>query len=122
LLGCPTHTLYFSHDKRRTAKEPIETHRPYYLQTDGLAALARQAIALHTRDILAVSEDLSGLQIPAELVWGADDQFQKLEYAERLADDLKAPLDRIEGGKHLVPKDQPRRSSTTIERVVRRVS
>lgn len=45
--------------------------------------------------------------LPARVVWGAADQFQKLHYGERLARDLDAPLRRIDGGKHFTPEDHP---------------
>ena len=38
---------------------------------------------------------------------GSPDQFQKLEYRERLAADLGTTLTRIEGGKHFTPEDHP---------------
>jgi pimeloyl-ACP methyl ester carboxylesterase len=41
------------------------------------------------------------------LVWGTADQFQKLEYGERLAADLGTTLTPIEGGKHFTPEDHP---------------
>jgi pimeloyl-ACP methyl ester carboxylesterase len=41
------------------------------------------------------------------VVWGEADQFQKIEYGERLARDLGAELHRIPGGKHFVPEDHP---------------
>ena len=37
----------------------------------------------------------------------APTKFQKLEYGERLARDLRAPLRRIPGGKHFTPEDHP---------------
>ncbi len=45
--------------------------------------------------------------MPARVVWGAADGFQKVEYAERLAWDLGAELTRVPGGKHWVPEDHP---------------
>jgi pimeloyl-ACP methyl ester carboxylesterase len=40
-------------------------------------------------------------------VWGAKDQFQKIEYGERFARDLNAPLYRIDNGLHFTPEDHP---------------
>lgn len=78
-----------------------------YRDSDGAAALTRQVAALDVRDTEEVVSDLLGLKVPARLAWGAADQFQKIRYGERLALDLKAPLRRIEGGKHFTPKDPP---------------
>lgn len=40
-------------------------------------------------------------------MWGEADQFQKLEYGERLSRDIAAPLRRIPGGEHFTPEDHP---------------
>lgn len=56
---------------------------------------------------LAVADRLPDLGVPARIVWGAADGFQSIGYGERLAWDLDAPLERIEGGKHWVPEDHP---------------
>ena len=54
--------------------------------------------ALDVNDTLAVADGLPKLGVPARVAWGADDPFQKIEYGERFAADLKAPLRRIERG------------------------
>jgi pimeloyl-ACP methyl ester carboxylesterase len=71
------------------------------------------------RPTLAVSDRVRDLDVPARVVWGAADQFQKIAYGERLAWDLRADLDRIEGGKHFVPEDHPERIAEAIHAVVR---
>ncbi len=50
---------------------------------------------------------MPSLRLPARIVWGVADQFQKIAFGERLAQDLEAPLRRIEGGKHFTPEDHP---------------
>jgi pimeloyl-ACP methyl ester carboxylesterase len=50
---------------------------------------------------------LPELGVPARLVWGAADPFQRIDYGERFARDLKAPLRRIENGRHFTPEDHP---------------
>lgn len=95
------------HDDAARAREALETHFPPYRDSDGAAALARQVAALDVRDTEAVASDLPGLRVPARLAWGDADQFQKLRYGERLAQDLAAPLRRIDGGKHFTPEDHP---------------
>lgn len=47
--------------------------------------------------------NLSRLGIPARIVWGTADQFQKVEYGERFS----APPHRIEGERHFTPEDHP---------------
>jgi pimeloyl-ACP methyl ester carboxylesterase len=71
-------------------------------------ALIRPVIRLFIhRGHAEISGDLPRLRLPARLVWGAADRFQKIAYGERLSRDLGAPLTRIDGGKHFVPEDHP---------------
>lgn len=95
------------HDDSAKAEEAIEAHWPHYDRHDGAAAFVRQVDSLNVQDTLAVVEELPRLGIPARIAWGAADQFQKIEYGERFARDLAAPLRRIEGGKHFTPEDYP---------------
>jgi pimeloyl-ACP methyl ester carboxylesterase len=54
-------------------------------------------------------------------VWAAADQFQKVEYGERFARDLGATLDRIEGGKHFTPEDEPDHIAAALRALLREV-
>jgi pimeloyl-ACP methyl ester carboxylesterase len=58
------------------------------------------------------------LRVPARVVWGAADRFQKLPYGERLAWDLRTELWRIEGGRHFVPEDHPERLAAAVDEVL----
>ena len=51
------------------------------------------------------------------IVWGAADRFQKIRYGERLARDLRATLDRVDGARHFVPEDHPERVANAINAV-----
>lgn len=63
--------------------------------------------------------DLPGLRgIPGRIVWGDADQFQKLEYGQRLANDLGLELVRIDGGKHFTPEDHPDVIAANVAAVV----
>lgn len=62
--------------------------------------MARQVSASDVRDTLAVQDRLSTLDVPARVVWGVTNQFQKIAYGERFARDLRTAVRRIEGGKH----------------------
>ena len=95
------------HDDRDVARESLEIHAGPYFDNGGAAAMVRQVQALDVEDTMAVADRLPGLDIPARIVWGDADQFQKVEYGERLARDLRAPLHRIPGGKHFMPEDHP---------------
>jgi pimeloyl-ACP methyl ester carboxylesterase len=69
--------------------------------------MARQVTALDVADTLAVQDQIASLDVPARVVWGVADQFQKVRYGERFARDLGTTLRRIEGGKHFTPEDHP---------------
>ena len=113
--------LFFrGHDDLALMRESLGVHWAPYAEADAAGALARQVQALDVRDTLAVAGELSGLGIPASIVWGAADGFQKLSYGERLARDLGAPLDPIRGGKHFVPEDHPGRVAAAVRDVVGR--
>jgi pimeloyl-ACP methyl ester carboxylesterase len=95
------------HETDAAADAAFEAHAPHYDRHGGAEAFVRQTRSLDDDDTKAISDQLPTLGIPARIVWGADDEFQKIEYGERLARDLKAPLKRIEGGKHFTPEDHP---------------
>lgn len=108
-------------DDAARAREALEVHFPPYRDSDGAAALARQVAALDVRDTEAVAPELPGLKVPARLAWGAADRFQQIRYGERLAQDLSAPLRRIEGGKHFTPEGYPDIIAEEINRLLRDV-
>lgn len=99
--------IHRGHEDAGRASEAVHCHWPSYARHGGATAFVRQVRSLDVKDTLAVSNSLSTLTVPARVVWGVDDQFQKAEYGERLARDLKTSLTRIEGGKHFTPEDHP---------------
>lgn len=103
------------HDSRVRADESFAEHWQHYAATNhAAAAFVRQTRALDPRDTLAVADRLAALNIPARLVWGAADRFQTIGHGYRLAHDLGARLERIEGAKHFVPEDHPERVAHTV--------
>ncbi len=114
--------MYCGHDDRDRAREATKVHIRPYLDHDGAAAMVRQVRALDVNDTLAIQDELGSLEIPALVVWGAADRFQKIHYGERLASDLGAPLHRIEGGKHFTPEDHPQRIADAVNSLVREVA
>jgi pimeloyl-ACP methyl ester carboxylesterase len=95
------------HDDSSRARESLDVHWRPYAEHGGAASLVRQMQALNVEDTLSVAAKLPHLDIPARIVWGAADQFQKINYGERFARDLHAPLRPIDGGKHFTPEDHP---------------
>ena len=106
------------HDDASRAKEALRVHWPHYATAEGPPGFVRQIRSLHVDDTLAVADDLKRLRVPAGLVWGAADQFQKIGYGERFASDLSAPLHRIPSGKHFTPEDHPDAVATGIGQVL----
>ncbi|MDP9441528.1 MAG: hypothetical protein M3P34_04970, partial [Actinomycetota bacterium] len=78
---------------RRTALGALRRH-------GGAEPFVRQIRSLRTSDTASIAAQLPTLGIPARVVWGVADPFQKIEYGERFAHALDAPLTRIEGAKH----------------------
>ena len=110
------------HDDRDRARESAATHRPAYDHPGGAGAFVRQVRSLRTRDTLEVAPLLSQLRVPAGVIWGAADRFQKLAYGQRLARDLRADLDSVPNAKHFMPEDHPSEVAATIRRVVGRAA
>ncbi len=113
--------IRMSHDRPSVGRESLREHWGPYAAADGAAAFVRQIRSLDVQDTLAVSDRLSQLDLPARLVWGAADAFQKIGYGYRLAHDLKAPLDRIEDGKHFVPEDHPEEVAESIRKLLHQI-
>ncbi len=106
------------HDDQQRARESIGVHWGSYVTHGAARGLMRQMSALDVADTLAVSDRLASLGLPARVVWGEADQFQKIEYGERLARDLGAELHRIPGGKHFVPEDHPEAIAEVVNTLV----
>ena len=102
------------HDDPTRARESIAEHWPYYEAAGGAAALIRQARSLDVQDTLAIADQIPNIDAPARLVWGAADRFQEIGYGYRLAYELRAPIERIEGGKHFVPEDHPEEVAAAV--------
>ena len=110
------------HDDLSAARQALRVHYRPYAQHGGGAAMARQVSALDVRDTLAVQDRIATLTVPARVVWGVADQFQKIEYGERFARDLRTTVRRIEGGKHFTPEDHPDVLAEEIRGLVAEVS
>jgi pimeloyl-ACP methyl ester carboxylesterase len=110
--------LRLGHDNGTVARESIDAHWARYAAAGGARGFVRQIRSLKTEDTLAVAGRLSTLRVPARVVWGAADQFQKIRFGERLSMDLGAPLIRLEGARHFVPEDHPDPVSDAVAAVL----
>ncbi|MEX1163041.1 MAG: alpha/beta hydrolase [Nitriliruptor sp.] len=108
------------HDDASMARESLDIHFSHYAaQGRGAGtALARQVTALDVQDTLRIAERLPDLDVPARIVWGLADQFQKARYGQRLARDLRARAIGIPGGKHFTPEDHPEVIAAAIRDLV----
>ncbi len=118
LRGVLTAFIRLGHDRADVARESARVHFGPYAAHGGAAAFVRQVRSLRTADTVSVAGALPDLGVPARVVWGADDRFQKVHYGERLARDLGAPLVRIEGARHFVPEDHPEAVADAVAQVV----
>jgi pimeloyl-ACP methyl ester carboxylesterase len=110
--------LHRGHDDPARALESIGTHWQPYATHGAAPALMRQVGALHVEDTAAISDLLPSLGLPARVVWGDADPFQKIGYGRRLAADLGTTLHPIPGGKHFTPEDHPDRIAAAINELV----
>ena len=113
-----TGVLLGLHDDLEVVRESAVEHLRYYEAAGGAAALVRQASSLNVRDTLKISARIPELDVPSRLVWGAADRFLEIGYGYRLAYDLGAHIERIEGGKHFVPEDHPEQVAAAVNRVL----
>lgn len=95
------------HDDSERCAESIDEHWRHYASCDAAAAFLHQINCLDARDTKGVAERIGSSEIPARVIWGVADPYQKLHYGERLAMDLGTQLMRIENGRHFVPEDEP---------------
>jgi pimeloyl-ACP methyl ester carboxylesterase len=109
--------LRCGHDSAANASDAIATHWPPYVRQGAAASLLRQVQAPDVGDTVDVSPRLADLDVPAGVVWGEADQFQKVGYGERLAAVLRTSLYRIPGGRHFTPEDHPDELAAAITEV-----
>lgn len=110
------------HDDARCAAEALAIHWANYAGHGAAPTMVRQIRSLDVRDTLAVQGALRRMQVPARVVWGAADQFQKVHYGERFARDLGTELRRIQGGKHWTPEDHAGEVAAAINELVQEVA
>ncbi|PPC94870.1 MAG: oxidoreductase [Methylotenera sp.] len=102
-------------------EEAMSVHWPLYASRFGMDAFIRQIRSLEVQDTLTISNRLTELNVPARIVWGEADPFQKIEYGERLASDLNAKLHRIPEGKHFTPEDHPEEIAKALQELLSEV-
>lgn len=106
--------LHRGHDNRQRALESIGEHWTPYVAHGAAPALMRQVVPLTPKDTKDISGRLHTLGLPARVVWGEADRFQKIQFGERLAAELGCDIIRIPKGKHFAPEDHPETIAAAI--------
>ncbi len=87
-------------------EEFVEAMLAQWDSEEALVSLSRNAIGTNTSHTTEV--DPSEIEAETLLLWGAEDEFQPIEYAERLERDIPdAELVGLGRANHWVPEDRP---------------
>jgi pimeloyl-ACP methyl ester carboxylesterase len=87
---------------------------------DSLRAFFRNVEALDSRHTQAIAGRLGDIAVPAHVVWGASDRFQKPEWAPRLRDAIPGATLRLIDSGHFVPWERPEELATEIRELAAR--
>ena len=83
----------------------VEGMKAPWSDEEALVSLSRNAVATNTNHTTEV--DPSDVTAETLLLWGANDDFQPLNYAERLDEDIPAStVEALENANHWVPQDR----------------
>jgi len=89
---------------------------PYSTEV-GKLSLIRNATALNTNLTTEITHLLHKIEAKTLILWGEDDKFQLLKFAERLSDDIpNAELIRVKDARHFVMIDQPEAVADHVSR------
>ena len=88
------------------SEEFVEGMKAQWQSEQAAVSLSRNAIATNTNHTTEI--DYGAITAETLLLWGADDEFQPLSYAERLQEDLNsAEVRGLENANHWVIQDRP---------------
>lgn len=95
----------------------------HFTSPQGRDALASHLMAIRDCDTGAWSRRLVDVDVPAVVVWGADDPFYPISLGERLHQTLKgSTFTVIRGASHFVPEDQPDALRRALEPLLARAA
>ncbi len=96
--------------------------RPHRLSVSSRDHLRRLLLALDNRETSRVAHKLNKLDLPAMVVWGADDAFLPVTWARRLAADMRGSvLHVLNSCGHFVPEERAGELAGLIDAFARRV-
>ena len=88
------------------SEEFVEGMKAQWQSERAAISLSRNAIATNTNHTTEI--DYKAITAETLLLWGADDEFQPITYAERLGEDLStAEVKGLDNANHWVIQDQP---------------
>ena len=107
------------HHKQRFADGPLETYLDYISGPIGQGSLfahqVRHYDPVHTLEIADRLPQLG--RLPVQLIWGAEDAWQTLEWAHRLNEAIpNSQLTILDDCAHFAPEDQPEAIADLISR------
>lgn len=88
------------------SEEFLDGMKAPWASADGVTSLVRNASATNTSHTTEI--DPTDVTAETLLLWGAEDEFQPIQWAERLAEDIPdAELVGLDEANHWVPEDRP---------------
>lgn len=123
LLGKPEKTMdivlqdaQIGHDENADAEAFAQDMAAPYDSENGRRSMVRNASALNTNHTMELASRLRDVDIPALVLWGAEDPWQPLSDAKRLADDIPgADLVTIPEASHWLPFDRPEETARHLK-------
>jgi pimeloyl-ACP methyl ester carboxylesterase len=101
----------------------LDTSLRSFTSTAGRDALASHLATMRRCDTASWSTRLGDLDIPATVVWGAEDPFYPVALGQRLHEALKgSTFTVIPGASHYVPEDSPDALRRALEPMILRAS
>lgn len=100
----------------------LDTFLAPFSTEEGLKVFVQLACSLDSSHTEELVPELPKLSIPVAVIWGEQDPFQKVKWAERLAEDIPtADLTRIEDASHFSPADAPDAVADALLRLLDRM-
>jgi len=103
--------------KERMSEEVLEAYLAPLAGEIGKASFfTHQVNHYDSRYTEEITEDLKKLTVPVKILWGAEDEWQPVSYAKRLAGDIPgADLSIISEAGHFLMEDAPEKVATEIK-------
>jgi len=106
-----------------TDQEIAEYLRPHRLSASSREHMRRLLLALDNRDTVAAGHRLGELEIPALVIWGADDAFLPPVWGRRLTRDLRQSTLQVLGDcGHFVPEERAGELSGLIDAFAQKIA